>query len=72
MKIPIFLKASERSFDGSHPTIRAAFNNGSDAPKPRGQHSAMSAECESDSFNWIRNNWEKSNPITRTDIRHHF
>jgi hypothetical protein len=39
-------------------------------PKPRGRHSAMGVECEGGIFNWIEN-WEKSNPVTRTDIRCH-
>jgi hypothetical protein len=71
MKILTSLKESDRSFSCSPLTIRAVLNDGWDAPKPRGRHSVMSSDAEFDVLNWIQNNWEKTNPVPRTDIRHY-
>jgi hypothetical protein len=69
--IPVSIGGLARSFNCSPATIKKALKNGWDDPKPRGRHRAISAEAETDILNWIRKSWEKSSPVTRTDIRHY-
>jgi hypothetical protein len=61
----------ERAFACSRATVQRALRSGWDAPKPRGRHTALSADAEADILGWIRKNYEKSNPVTRTEIRHY-
>jgi transposase len=71
LDIPISIGGLERSFNCSHATVQRALKSGWDAPKPRGRHAALPAEAESEILDWIRRNYEKSDPVTRTEIRHH-
>jgi hypothetical protein len=70
LHLPISIGGLERAFDCSHATVQRALRSGWDAPKPRGRHAALSADAEADILGWIRKNYEKSNPVTRTEIRH--
>jgi hypothetical protein len=61
----------QRAFKCSAATVRGAVANGRNEPKQRGRHAAIDAESEADIVNWIGKHYDKSHPVTRTEIRHY-
>jgi hypothetical protein len=45
--------------------------NGLEPPKVRGHHSAFDEGSEAEILQWIEDQAQKCNPITRTDLCHH-
>lgn len=61
----------ERGFNCARTTVRRALKNELEPPKLRGRHDAISDDSENKILAWLRQQAEKSQPATRTDILHY-
>jgi transposase len=52
--------------------VNAALENGLDDPQGSGRHSAFDDASEVEILEWVRNQSEKFNPITRTDVLQYY
>jgi hypothetical protein len=71
LQIPISRGGLERAFNCSRSTVQRALENGWNTPTSRGRHPAMHPESEAKILQWVGNNYEQSNPVTRTEILHY-
>jgi hypothetical protein len=51
--------------------LKTTLTNGLDDPQGRGRHPALDDASEIEIVEWIQNQAEKFNPVTRTDLLHH-
>jgi hypothetical protein len=69
--IPISIKMLVRVFDFPGKLLKSALEHGVKPPGNRGKHAALDQDHEKQIFDSIRQNSERSTPVTKKEIKHY-